>query len=368
MKICILTEYLSYIGGGERVYCNWANMWSEKLGHDVVILSLEDANSVYYELSPKVTIKSLKLRKYKYYEHPISRRLDMIFNVRKDISAINEYFKKNKFDIVVGIATNICLLLAEIKTNCPKIGTEHTEYYALVAPLRLFRNRLYPKLNYLTVLTESDCTLYKKFVHNVSVMLNPLSFPIEKNNQSSLENKTIVSVGSLSTQKNQRKMLDIFRIVREYHPDWKMQIFGEGPLRNQLETYSKQLNLSDSVSFPGAVKDIPKVLSQGSIFILTSKIEGFGLVLIEAMACGLPCVAFEAPGPNTIIQNGENGFLVKQGDIDVFAQKICKLIENKHLRNEMAINAILSIKKYSLESCCEAWDKLFTKLLQKESI
>lgn len=364
MRICILTEYLSYIGGGERVYCNWANMWSEKSGHDVVILSLEDANDVYYELSPKVKIESLKLRPNRYYEHPIRRRIGMIINVYKDIFILNRYFIENKFDIVVGIATNICLLLAEINTRCPKIGTEHTEYYAPIAPLRLLRNKLYPKLNYLTVLTESDCNLYKRIMHNVSVMLNPLSFSIAHDNISPLKNKLIVSIGSLTPQKNQKKMLEVFEIVKKYHPDWKMQIYGEGPLRNQLEAYTQHLGLVDSVAFPGAVKDVTQVLKHGSIFVLTSKIEGFGLVLIEAMACGLPCVAFEAPGPNSIISNTKNGYIVKQGDVNDFANKICKLIENEELRSELGKNAVESIDKYSLEASCIAWDNLFHKLYE----
>ncbi len=89
MKICILTEYLSYIGGGERVYCIWANLLAEKLGHDVTIASFEKAQTTFYELSPMVKVESLRLRSYKYYAFPLKRRIQMFMNVRKDLDCLS---------------------------------------------------------------------------------------------------------------------------------------------------------------------------------------------------------------------------------------------------------------------------------------
>ena len=360
MKICILTEYLSYVGGGERVYCNWANILAEQLGHDVVIASLEDADKTFYPLSSKVKIVSLKLRKYKYYQHPVSRRLGMILHYHKDCRRIEEYFNAEKFDCVIGIATNICMLLPNIKTNCPKIGTEHTEYYAPFFLLRYFRNRKYKMLDHLTVLTEDDRKLYGRFLNSVSVMLNPLSFNPEK--ISSLNNKILISVGSLSPQKNQKKMLEVFQKVHSIHPDWKLIIYGEGVLRSNLESYAVHLGIQDYVMFPGAVQDVPSVLSEASIFLLTSKIEGFGLVLIEAMACGIPCVSFMAPGPNSIKEKKKNGYLIPQDDIDNFAKSVCSLIENDNKRKQMGAYAQTCIHKYSIDSSAKSWNLLLSKL------
>lgn len=358
MRICILTEYLSYVGGGERVYCNWANILADKLNHDVVILSLEDADKTFYALSPKVKIVSLKLRPYKYYQHPIRRRLGMIWHYFKDCRIIEEYFSQEKFDCVIGIATNICMLLPNIKTNCPKIGTEHTEYNAPFFLVRLIRNKLYKSLDHLTVLTEDDCKLYKRFLNNVSVMLNPLSF--EPNKQSNLEQKILISVGSLSPQKNQKKMLEVFQKVHLTHPDWKLIIYGEGVLRNTLENYAAQLGIKDYVILPGSIQDVASALSEASIFLLTSKIEGFGLVLIEAMACGLPCISFMAPGPNSIIKNEQNGYLIPQGDVEEFAKYVNLLIEDTNKRKSMGEYARTSINKYSMDSSAESWKLLLS--------
>ena len=363
MKICILTEYLSYVGGGERVYCNWANILADRLNHDVVIASMEDASKTFYKLSPKIKIDSLKLRPYKYYQHPIRRRLEMILHYKNDCRVMEEYLNAEKFDCVIGIATNICLLLSNINVNCPKIGTEHTEYYAPFFLLRCFRNQKYKSLDYLTVLTEDDCKLYGRFLKEVSVMLNPLSFIPDK--LSNLNNKILVSVGSLSPQKNQKRMLEVFQKVHLIHPDWKLIIYGEGTLRNHLESYAVHLGVQDYVDFPGATKNVSSVLSEASIFLLTSKIEGFGLVLIEAMACGLPCVSFMAPGPNSIIEDGKNGYLIQQGDVDGFAKSVCSLIEDSNRRKVMGKYAQTCIQKYSIDSSANSWKLLLSNLVKK---
>lgn len=364
MRICILTEYLSYVGGGERVYCNWANILADRLGHDVVILSLEDADRTFYKLSSKVKVVSLKLRPYKYYQHPIKRRLGMVVHYQKDCRLIEEYLNKEKFDCIIGIATNICMLLSNVKTNCPKIGTEHTEYNAPFSLLRYFRNRKYKYLDYLTVLTEDDRKLYGRFLKNVSVMLNPLSFVPSK--ISNLDNKVLISVGSLSPQKNQKRMLEVFQRVHVVHPEWKLIIYGEGTLRSNLENYAVHLGIQDYVCFPGAVENVSSVLSESSIFLLTSKIEGFGLVLIEAMACGLPCVSFMAPGPNSIIEDGKNGYLIPQGDIEQFSESVCLLIENSYIRKKMGKYAQTCVHKYSIESAINSWKSLLLNIIKEE--
>ena len=363
LRICIVCEYLTYVGGGERVYCNWANVLSDKLGYDVVILSLEDADKTFYALSPKVKIVSLKLRPYKYYQHPIRRRLGMIWHYYKDCRTIEEYFSKEQFDCVIGIATNICMLLPNIKTNCPKIGTEHTEYNAPFFLVRFIRNKLYKSLDHLTVLTEDDRKLYERFLNSVSVMINPLSFEPDK--QSTQEQKILVSVGSLSPQKNQKKILEVFQKVHLTHPDWKLVIYGEGTLRRTLENYAMKLAIQENVVFPGAVQDVASVLSEASIFLLTSKIEGFGLVLIEAMACGLPCISFCAPGPNSIIENEKNGYLIPQGDVEAFEKYVNLLIEDAGKRKSMGEYACTSIQKYSMDSSAESWKILLFSCCNK---
>lgn len=362
MKICILTEYLTYIGGGERVYSNWANMLADELGHDVTISSFEEAQSTFYKISDKVKIESLHLRKEKYYQNKIRRKLQMIIYAHSDICALTKYFEQHKFDIIIGIATNISLLLALTKiSNSIRIGTEHTEYDGAAFYLRWLRKSIYPKLNILTVLTQADKIRFDKFMHDVIVMPNPLSISISS--IANLENKKIISIGSLSPQKDQLTMLDIFKKVQKEHPEWILDIYGEGIMRKQLECKIQELGLTNRVYLRGTIQDVTKALLTSSIFILTSKIEGFGLVLIEAMACGVPCISFDNPGPSDIINNGKNGFLITNRNIDLFATKITELIEDSSLRKKMGAQAKLCTERFNPEKIKEQWNLLLHKYI-----
>lgn len=360
MKICILTEYLSYIGGGERVYCIWANLLAEKLGHDITVASFEDAQTTFYELSPLVKVKSLRLRSYKYYAFPLKRRIQMFLCARKDLNCLNDYFKKEKFDVIIGVATNISLLLSLVKCKSIKIGTEHTEYHGAAFYLRPFRRFLYHKLNCVTSLTRADKTLFEAFCSKVVVMPNPLSITVEK--KAELQTCKLVTIGSLSPQKDQETMIRIAEKIFVRHPEWSLDIWGTGRLRLHLEKFISKRKLTEKVKLCGSTNNVKEVLSGASVFLLTSKIEGFGLVLIEAMACGVPCVSFANPGPADIIRNSINGFLVQKKNIPDFIDKVCLLIENDIERKKMGESAFNSVGKYKESEITKQWELLLNDI------
>lgn len=361
MKICILTEYLSYVGGGERVYCNWANMFSRLLCHEVTIASMEDGEKPYYELVPEVKVHSLHLRSTGYYKDPGKRRKGMIVHFLSDRKKIRKYLEKNNFDVVLGVATNMNIILASIRYRGVRIGTEHTEYFAAGKPIRMIRKWLYRKFDAVTVLNYEDERLFRKLNPHTFTMLNPVQ--MKSGEVSDLTNKKLISIGSLSPQKNQKQMLDVMRLVVERHPDWTLTIYGEGPLRKELEAYAEAIGVSPFVKIPGIVSDPVSVLRESSVFLLTSNIEGFGLVLVEAMAAGLPCVSTESLGPKMIIQEGENGFLVPQNNPEAFADKVCRLIEQPVLRRQIGRKGLESTRKYRMENIAKDWQRLFDRLL-----
>lgn len=363
LKICILCEYLSYVGGGERVYCSWANMFAEQLGYDVTIVAMEDWDKPFYRVSPLVKIHSLRLRSAKFYMNSYKRRLDMITSYWHDRYIIGHYLHSTDYDIVIGIALNINLLLSTIKGAFIKIATEHSEYYAPNILLRLIRNSLYNRFNLLTVLNYGDKHLFEKHNSNTQVLTNPVDMLLTVPLQVVLAEKTIVSVGSLSPQKNQRQMLEIMKIVHESHPDWNLKIYGEGPLRRSLEDFIKQHKMSSYVSLEGTTSNIPAVLKSASLFLLTSSIEGFGLVLVEAMSLGIPCISFDTVGPRLIIQDNFNGFLVNKGDIHKFAAKVNQVIADRILRERLGNGAYQSAQQYHPDVVAEKWKCLFQKLV-----
>lgn len=360
MKICILTEYLSYIGGGERAYCIWANLLAEKLGHDVTIASFEKAQTTFYELSPMVKVESLRLRSYKYYAFPLKRRIQMFMNVRKDLDCLNSYLEEKEFDVIIGVATNISLLLSLVKCEGIKVGTEHTEYHGAAFYLRPFRRFLYPKLDYVTVLTHADKILFEAFCPKVVIMPNPLSITVEK--KAELKSCKLVTIGSLSPQKDQETMISIVEKVFVKYPEWSLDIWGAGRLKLHLEKIISKKELTEKVKLCGSTNNVKEVLSGASIFLLTSKIEGFGLVLIEAMACGVPCVSFANPGPADIIKNSINGFLVQKENVSEFIDKVCLLIENDLERRKMGDRAFNSVEKYRESNVTKQWELLLNDI------
>ncbi len=364
LKIGILVEYLSYVGGGERVYCLWANMFADKLGYDVYIASFEDYNRPFYYLSPKVKVDSLRLRKSFFYRRPFARRLSMVVNFFSDRKRIKSYLREHDFDIVLGIATNVNLLLSTISVSSVKVATEHTEYYAPNFFLRYLRSFLYKRMNAVTVLNFEDEKKFMKINSETYVMLNPVEFP-SRMSANDLNNKKMISIGSLSPQKNQKEMLDIMKLVHAVYPDWILEIYGEGPLHDALVDYAERIGVSSYVKFCGVTNDVYSKLCTASIFLLTSIREGFGLVLVEAMNSGLPCVSFDALGPKMLIEDGKNGYLVSKGDISLFSEKVCLLISDIELRRKMGEDAKKVSSKYSIDNVSTDWEKFFNKILKK---
>jgi glycosyltransferase involved in cell wall biosynthesis len=150
-------------------------------------------------------------------------------------------------------------------------------------------------------------------------------------------------------------LIKAFAIVREQHPDWSLVIHGEGIEREKLESLCQTLHIERNVSLPGMSSNLPAEFNKASIFSMSSRFEGFPMVLIEAMASGLPCISFNCSGPDEIINDGVNGLLVNEGDIKQFAEKIIFLIENPEKRMELSKQAILKADKYTAPQVRTRW-------------
>jgi glycosyltransferase involved in cell wall biosynthesis len=180
-----------------------------------------------------------------------------------------------------------------------------------------------------------------------------------------LNSKKVITVARHSYEKGLDRLLLIWEKVVEKYPDWKLEIYGKYSADLNLEQLAQSLKINDNVSFYEPVKDINYKYLNASFYIMTSHYEGFPMVLLEAMASGLPCVAYDCPcGPRAIIQNNENGFLVENGNLDAFVQKIELLIEDENLRIQMGQNAKNSISKYDLYIIMMQWKKLFEELIR----
>ena len=213
----------------------------------------------------------------------------------------------------------------------------------------------------IVALTDRDALEWKKINPHVCVIPDMVSLNPTPT-YSFCEAKSIIFVGRFSTQKGIPSLLKIWELVNQRHPDWQLNMYaGYGDedenLKSHIEEKCKGIVMHEPTS------DIFNKYKENSMLLLTSKFEPFGLVMPEAMSCGLPVVAYDCPyGPSEIITDGKDGFLVSCYDIEAFAEKLCLLIENKSLRIKMGNNAIQSSQRFTKDKIIPQWICLFESL------
>lgn len=378
MKIVYIYTALTSLGGVDRILTIKANYFADKLGYDVYIITDSQAGRApVFPLSPKVHHIDLETDFDEQYHYGIIKRF---LCYRRLMKQYRQRLEKTLYDIKPDIVSTTCGrdldFLTEIKDGSKKIGESHIakQYcrnfhlmearggiYKIVARYwRRKQEKAVRKLDALVVLTNHDAESWKS-VKQATVIPNPIS--ITNIQTSTCKNKRVISVGRLSEQKGFDMLIDTWKIVAKRHPDWELNIYGEGELKDNLERQIKDNNLSHNLHLCGPTKNVTEKYAESSIYVMSSRFEGFGLVLIEAMACGLPCVSFNCPhGPADIIHHNEDGLLVDNKNIEQLAEALIYLIENDDARINMGRNANVMVQKYSQDNIIKMWIELFKKI------
>jgi glycosyltransferase involved in cell wall biosynthesis len=279
-------------------------------------------------------------------------------------------------DIVITAMGRSLSLLSKMNDGSIKIGEAHTTknhlrslhlmeekggLFSLVA--KYMRWKMYnnvSKLKALVLLTQKDADDWKSITETY-VIPNSISFyPKEP---AKLENKQVIMVGRYNDAKGYDYLIPAWDIVHRRHPDWILVVYGSGELYENVVRWVKERNLEKSIILNQPTDFIMEKYLESSICVLSSRYEGFSLVITESMACGVPVVSFDCPhGPRTIISNGEDGILVEYKNTKALAEGICHLMEDEELRKSFGEKARLNILRFSKENVMPRWEMLFNKL------
>ena len=375
MKIVYVIASLETSGGTERIVSEKANYLADVFGYDVTIICYDqhENSSNFYFLSDNVEQRQLGLQMYSQYRYAYPKRLWKKYVLRSHLKrALSKVVKEINPDFLIGIShfradivcTIDCKTKKIIESHVPRSFIENTnnkyinDIYKRYYDMRYF-HVIEKKADMIITLTERDRELWSE-AKRVETIPNFSNLHIDQ--VCDHKKKRVITVGRLSKEKGFDRLLVIWKLVVNKHPDWQLDIFGDGDMKNKLEQKIKLGNITN-VTLCGTTNQISKELSKSSICVSTSYYEGFSLVLLEAITHGVPCVAFDCPyGPRTIIEDGKCGYLVENGHIPQFVEKLCTLMENEQLRLEFSKASIERSKFFNIDAIMLQWKKLFEEL------
>lgn len=375
MRLLYICDALALHGGLERVVVEKANWLVDHEGYEVCLLTVNQAgHPLCFPLHRDVLYDDLDIRFFLQYHVPFvrrwakSRQLHRMFRERLACK-LSDFVP----DVIICTRLDYLRDLMRINPVAPIVFESHScrlasriEGYGLLHRLRLWYLRLAVKrIQMVVALTEGDAAEWRKLTPNVCVIPNIVHLN-ESGTYSDCHAKSVVFVGRFSWQKDVGSLLRIWTLVHQRHPDWCLHIYGEfGEEQASLLDSIKQMNAQIQVHAPAS--DIIERYKEHSLLLLTSQYEPFGLVLPEAMSCGLPVVAFDCPyGPADIVTDGIDGFLVQNRNVCDFADKVCQLIDHKELREGMGKNGIKSSRRYEATRIMPLWKDLFERITHQK--
>ncbi|MEZ3590598.1 MAG: glycosyltransferase family 4 protein [Muribaculaceae bacterium] len=376
MRIAYCIDNLAGNGGMERMITSKANYLSQQFGYEVSIISAsQNGRKSYFPLCDDVRLIDLGV------VIDGSKQCFKLWRKR-----LEEHLYSHPYDIAISTGGHELGFLYKIKDNSVKIAEYHFSYDTNAYWAQNIYSRRYGKLlawtigKYKTirticqashyrkfiVLSRTDCAKWSKHMNNCIFIYDFINV-----NPSFVEYdpsiKRVITAGRHDTQKGYDYMMEAWAIVKQSHPDWHLYIYGGGD-PTETATYIRQHSLEDVVHIMGFTEDMDKTYHDAAFFILSSRAEGFGLVLAEAQACGLPVVTFDTPiGPAEIVNDGTDGFIISQvGNTKIFAKKMISLIENENLRMEMSKNSIKNANRFNRDIIMTRWNSLFISLMRSK--
>lgn len=351
MKILWIVNNINQVGGIERVVINLSNYFISR-GIEVFISSLcSKGGNPYFSVEDGVKIT--------HENKTISSRLSLF-------RAVYNVIKKSDADIVIGCHGGINNAIVSCKPllrgRKKIIVTQHCSYDFDTKSRRILNSVFHRRADAFLVLTESDKAFWNRYrMKNCKVMPNAVvNYPTKT---ASMDCNVIISAGRLTDVKGFDFLIKAFAAFHKTHPNWKLRILGDGEERGNLESLANRLGLTQSVELPGFTSNVMDEYAHSSVFALTSRSEGFSMVLLEAMSCGLPVISVDLPASHEIL--GQNAGVISARDENIFAENLSKMVEDKCTLTQYGQRAIEQSKCFSIEKIGESWIELFNELLRQ---
>ncbi len=374
MKIVFIVRSIAERYGTERTITDKVNGLA-LMGHDVTLLTYEQGNHPFsFPINGKVRCIDLGCRYFTIYKYPFFKRvyeglrmkyhfrkkfLDVIEKLHPDLISTPTYTEEYMKSIISVRNKTKVVIESHTAFSHDFVGKTFTEKIRKDKLLQIIRH-----CDLLITLTKSDAECWKPYINNVLVVRNPVTFfPDAINDQVKVEGR-IIAVGRLHPQKRFDRLIEAFSIIADKYPKWFIDIYGEGGEKELITQKITDMGLSNRIHLKGETNDIYSEYKKSQFFVLTSDYEGFGLVLLEAMACGIPCVSTNCPyGPSDIITDGQDGLLSELSSKDL-SVKIEWMITHESERQMMGTKARHNMKKFKKDVVMKEWEKAYMSVLK----
>ena len=373
MKLLYIINTLAIHGGVERVLTDKVNWLVEYANYDICLLIVnQGALPIIFPLNPKVKICDLDIRLYKIYQFPFWKRYFRLYQLRRLFrSRISEKIRIFSPDIIVCSRMDYICDVMKVRGDIPVVYESHNsmlfykyENYSWIKRLKVkMWHKALKKVDMIVALTHGDALEWKKRYTHVSVIPNVVHLN-STGRYCDSSSKSVIFVGRYTYQKDYSSLLQIWKYVHNKFPDWQLHILGG--YGGQQEELKDKICKEDNIVVHQPSSSINDEYLKCSLLLMTSLYEPFGLVLPEAMSCGLPVVAFDCPyGPADIITDGVDGFLIRDRCAESYISRVLQLITDKELRYKMGQAGIKSSQRYTADVIMPHWEKLFNELMYK---
>lgn len=380
MKIVYIYDAIARIGGTEKILVDKMNFLADNYNQEVhLITTIQGNHPIVFPLSKKVKHINLSVKFHTLYQYSLLKRVYIGWKMNRLLKQkLKAVINELNPDIIISTTYCYADIICNLKHKAKKIIESHVAKKLTGINDGIKRNfisKIYSKWkqknvckaiekksDIIVTLTQGDADNW----NTKNVVVIPNIVDLKNTYYSKHTEKTAIFAGRFTYQKGLDCMLEAWKIVVSKRNDWMLKLIGDGEQKEYLQQQCQKLGITNNVIFAPATKDIAKEYENSSLFLFTSRFEGFGLVLVEAMQCGVPCISFDCTyGPSDIIDNGINGYLIDNGNVEEFAKATLKLIEDDELRREMGKAAIEKAKQYLPENIMPKWIELYENLLKK---